>query len=116
MKKTFHSSRARQIHYLKIIGRLRHSTLTDLARAFKVSKPSVTAIVNHLFELGYVEKSQSENDLRVFTVRLTAKGERIVRVDEEAVLEFCSQTRSVLSGQELEELEFLIAKIISTIK
>lgn len=106
----------RQTDYLKIIASLRNPTLTDLARAFKITKPSVTAIINHLVEMGYVEKSQSSTDLRIFTVRLTPKGERIVRVDEEAMMEFCSQMRSVLNEHELEELEFLMAKVVATMK
>ena len=76
----------------------------------------MTAIINHLVEMGYVEKSQSSTDLRIFTVRLTPKGERIVRVDEEAMMEFCSQMRSVLNEHELEELEFLMAKVVATMK
>jgi DNA-binding MarR family transcriptional regulator len=106
----------RQIHYLKCISKLTNPTLTQLACAFKITKPSVTAIIQHLSEMGYVEKHQSSKDLRVFTVNLTPKGARMARVDEEAIMEFCSQARSVLAEKEVEELEFLLARLLVSLK
>jgi DNA-binding MarR family transcriptional regulator len=106
----------RQIYYLKCISRLNTPTLSQLARVFKITKPSVTAIIQHLCEMGYVEKHQSHTDMRVFTVKLTQKGDRMAHVDEEAIMEFSSQVRSVLNEQEFEELEFLLARLLVSIK
>jgi DNA-binding MarR family transcriptional regulator len=104
-----------QIDYLKRIHELKAPTLGQLARSFKITKPSVTAIVQHLSDMGYLDKIQSQDDLRVFTVKLTPKGERLVRVDEEALHEFCSQMRSVLNQSEVDELSFLLAKLVTTL-
>jgi DNA-binding MarR family transcriptional regulator len=102
----------RQFYYLKVIKQLGYPTLTDLARSFLVTKPSVTVIINKLCVLGFIEKHQSTTDRRVSNVRLTPKGHRMVQVETDAMVEFCSQVRSFLSENEIEELEFLLAKII----
>jgi len=106
----------RQIYYLKCISQLKTPALSELARCFKITKPSVTAIIQHLEEMGYVEKHQSPDDLRVFKVRLTARGERLARVDEEAMLELCSQITSVLTTEELDEFSFLLARLVVNLK
>jgi DNA-binding MarR family transcriptional regulator len=105
----------RQVYYLKSIRQLKTPTLSQLARYFNITKPSVTAIVQHLIEMGFIEKQQSEADLRVFTVKLTPKGKRMAGVDEEAMREFCSQMRSVLTEGEVEELSFLLAKLVTNL-
>jgi DNA-binding MarR family transcriptional regulator len=102
-----------QIDYLRQISRLNSPTLSELARLWKITKPSVTDIINHLSTLGYVEKHQSNHDLRVFTVRLTPAGCRLAQLKDEAVAQFCSQVRSTLSEKELEELEFMLAKVLT---
>jgi len=106
----------RQVYYLKCIRRLGTPTLSELAHCVQITKPSVTAIVQHLLDLGYIEKQQSHADLRVFRVKLTPRGERLARVDEEAMLEFCSQARSVLSEAEADEFSFLLARLVVSLK
>jgi DNA-binding MarR family transcriptional regulator len=106
----------RQIYYIKCINQLKEAALGDLARCFKITKPSVTAIIQRLSEMGYVEKHQSPDDLRVFIVKLTPRGERLARVDEEAMLELCSQISSVLNEKEVEEFSFLLARLVTHLK
>jgi DNA-binding MarR family transcriptional regulator len=106
----------RQIYYLKCIRQMKTPTLGQLAHCFNISKPSVTAIIQHLVEMGYVEKHQSSHDMRVFNVKLTPKGDRMAHVDEEAMLEFCSQVSSVLTESEVEEFEFLLARLVVNLK
>ncbi|MCE1252507.1 MAG: MarR family transcriptional regulator [Anaerolineae bacterium] len=105
----------RQLYYLKRIGRLNSPTLSELAHLFKITKPSVTSLINRLTSMGFLEKKQSSEDMRVFTVKLTARGERLTRVDEEALMEFGSHVRSSLNERELEEMEFLLAKLLAVL-
>lgn len=105
----------RQLFYLKQIGRLNAPSLSELAHLFKITKPSVTSLVNRLTHMGYLEKKQSSDDLRVFTVKLTPRAERLTRIDDEALMEFGSHIRSVLNEKELEEMEFLLAKLVTAL-
>ena len=51
---------ARQIVYIDKINMLGNPNLGEIAKALKLSKPSVTAIVNKLASKGYVDKFQSD--------------------------------------------------------
>jgi DNA-binding MarR family transcriptional regulator len=99
--------------YLKVIDSLGSPTLTSLAKTLQLAKPSVTMIANQLVDLGLIEKRRPGEDLRVTTLHLTLLGQRFVQVEQEAMGEFSSQVRSVLSDREADELAYLLAKIIS---
>lgn len=57
--------------------RLGEPTPTALAEALKLSKPSVSAIVNRFVKEGYVRKERSTLDRRSFHIQLTEKGQAI---------------------------------------
>ena len=69
---------ARQIVYIDTINMLGNPNLGEIAKALKLSKPSVTAIVDKLARKGYIEKFQSDEDKRSFHVHLSAKGNMLV--------------------------------------
>jgi DNA-binding MarR family transcriptional regulator len=48
--------------------------LTELARAGRITKQSMSALVNHLEKEGYVERVADRDDARAVRVRLTARG------------------------------------------
>jgi DNA-binding MarR family transcriptional regulator len=48
--------------------------LTDLARASRITKQSMGALVDHLEKAGYVERVDDPNDARAALVRLTPRG------------------------------------------
>ncbi len=52
--------------------------LTDISKTLKVTLPAVTHKVNDLVEKNYLEKVQSEKDLRVIYIRLTEDGKTYV--------------------------------------
>jgi len=68
---------ATQFHYLEIIGELENPTLTELAAAMKLTKPSVTAAIDRLVVKGLVRKVHSDIDKRSSHLHLTEIGEQI---------------------------------------
>ena len=48
--------------------------ITDLARASRITKQSMGALVDHLERKGYVERVPDPSDARASLVRLTARG------------------------------------------
>lgn len=102
----------RQIYYLDLIAKLKEPTLSDLANAFKVSKPTVTIAVNKLIENGYVFKEQAIKDKRVFHVILTEKGKKVVTLHNQAHKEFVLHLLNSLNVEEQEQLVKLFHKII----
>lgn len=69
-----------QLHYLKIIDRTGDMTFGKFAEILKVTKPSVTEIVNKLIRLDVVEKTRCDRDKRKFYIKLTEKGRNIARL------------------------------------
>jgi len=53
--------------------------LTTLARASRITKQSMSALVDHLEKHGYVERVADADDARASLVRLTARGRAFVR-------------------------------------
>jgi len=68
---------ATQFHYLEIIGELENPTLTELAAAMKLTKPSVTIAIDRLVIKGLVRKVHSDIDKRSSHLHLTEFGEQI---------------------------------------
>lgn len=46
---------------------------------FKVSKPTITALINSLVQQDYLSKTMSSTDGRSYTLSLTSKGSELVR-------------------------------------
>lgn len=100
-----------QLHYLKIIDRTVDITFGKLAEILKITKPSVTEIVNKLIHLDCVEKIRCDMDKRIFYIKLTDKGRNIAR------LQYLSEQRvvdiifSVFDDEEIDTFIKLIKKL-----
>jgi DNA-binding MarR family transcriptional regulator len=101
----------KQVVYLETISRMDSPTFSDLARELHVSKPSVTAIYTKLHEKGYINKVQSAEDKRTFTIHLTEKGSSLQKVHEHLHQKIARYFASVLSAEELAQLGDLLQKV-----
>ena len=67
------------IHIVDIICQLQQANglvrISDIGTALHVTNPSITRLVNELVGLNAVQKIQSSEDKRVFTVSLTTLGQ-----------------------------------------
>lgn len=70
--------KSRHIQVIDIIYRLQEKQeyvrISDVSAAMRITKPSVTKLINELTEYGVVEKQANEKDRRVTTVTLTVLG------------------------------------------
>jgi DNA-binding MarR family transcriptional regulator len=101
-----------QIIYLHAVHQLKHPTLTALAETFQITKPSATGLVQKLLHLGYLQKSQSGTDRRIFRLELTPKGFAVVQIKADTFRRFADQVRATLPPTEVNELERLLAKAL----
>jgi DNA-binding MarR family transcriptional regulator len=53
--------------------------LTALARSSRITKQSMSALVDHLEKRGYVERAPDPSDARASLVRLTSRGKAFAR-------------------------------------
>jgi len=66
-----------QVHYLKVIVRMRYPTVTELANELKIKKPTVTILIDKLEKKGYIKRVASKSDRRVTHIMIDEKGQII---------------------------------------
>nr|WP_245349987.1 MarR family transcriptional regulator [Cytobacillus eiseniae] len=73
-------------HYtLRYINRAGSCTSTELAEEFDVKKSAITAIINRLWEKGFIQRTRDENDRRVVYLTLTKQGKELYIKTEEKI-------------------------------
>lgn len=103
----------KQYFYLDLIARLKKPTFTDLAEALKITKPSVSNIVNKLIEKGYVYKEQCEDDQRSYHLFLSEKGLALIEAEQKIYRFFSYHIRTTLNKAELEQFDTILTKILN---
>jgi DNA-binding MarR family transcriptional regulator len=104
----------RQMFYLEIIAQLDRPTFSELADKLVVTKPSVTAIVQKLIKFGYVKKVQSQEDLRVYHIVLTLKGQQFTEMHDKTHRILAERLTQNLNKQDIHQLAVLLKKVITT--
>jgi len=102
---------ATQFHYLEIIGELENPTLTELAAAMKLTKPSVTTAIDRLVIKGLVRKVHSDIDKRSSHLHLTEIGEQINKRHDFAHDFVIDLIAKKLSQDEIKSFTILLDKI-----
>ena len=106
---------ARQIVYIDTINTLSNPNLGEIAKALKLSKPSVTAIVDKLASKGYIQKFQSDEDRRSFHVHLSTKGKNLVRMHGETHNKIADMLQNNLDSKDLKTLVRILNKVVSKV-
>ena len=92
-----------QLHYLQVIVRLHNPTITELSRELKLTKPTVTVLVDKLVSRGYVRRVPSDSDRRVTHLHIDEKGKIIEQIRKLAYKQLEKRI-----GSELNEAEIAI--------
>ncbi|NTW09450.1 MAG: winged helix-turn-helix transcriptional regulator [Anaerolineaceae bacterium] len=101
-----------QLQYLDAIASMDNATVTAIAIRLRVTKPSATAAVNRLIAQGYVRKNPSAQDGRVHILELTAEGDTLAKLKEQAAREYQAYIQKVLSPAELSAFESALQKLV----
>lgn len=105
-----------QLHILDVIHTLDHPTATQLADAFRVTRPTITAMINRLEEHGFIERVRSAADGRSYTIELTERGRSLSSVHHrihQQVAEFLS---AYLEPDEVEQLSHLLRRLLGPVE
>ena len=100
-----------QMHYLETIPKLGNPTSGDLADALSVTRPSVSAIIKKLIDNGYLTKSKSNSDGRVYFLHLTDKGIRFNELHREVHQILARRITENLNKDEIEVLADILGKL-----
>lgn len=101
-----------QLAYVDAIHALGRPTVTDLARRLGVTKASATTGLNRLAALGYVMKTQSEADRRVWHAQLTPAGDRLMAAKHKALREYGAFVEAALTPTEARQLQKILTKLV----
>jgi MarR family 2-MHQ and catechol resistance regulon transcriptional repressor len=104
----------RQLYYLDEIYHLGQPTLTELAEKIKVSKPSVTIIIDKLVRKGYLRRIHSSHDRRSYHIHLTETGMRLALLHDNIHYRFADIVKSILSQEDISALNNILEKVISS--
>ena len=101
----------KQINYLKIIDSCDNITFSMLAEKTKITKPSVSDLINKLKDFGCVYKEPCTEDKRVSYIRLTEKGTNIAQHEETTTKNLMKRMVESLNEKEIENLIQIINKV-----
>lgn len=80
-------------------------TLGELAAAERVQPPTMTKIVAHLEEMGYLTRTPDPNDRRVARAEITAAGRRYLEKNRRQRSAFLAKRLRTLSADDVAALE-----------
>jgi DNA-binding MarR family transcriptional regulator len=101
-----------QLQYLDAIAELEQATVTSISERLHVTKPSATAAVSRLIELGYVRKLPSSRDGRVHILELNEAGGQLALLKEQATRDYRTFIESVLSPGEQAAFQAALQKLV----
>ncbi len=101
-----------QMHYLEMISELENPNLTELAVAMKLTKPTITVLVDKLIEKELIYKVQSDADRRSTHLHLTERGKLINQMHEYAHRRIVEQIEKKIDAGEMAQLMALLEKIV----
>jgi DNA-binding MarR family transcriptional regulator len=105
-----------QFQYIDAIYELGEPTFTEIADKLNITKASVTTGINKLINMGYVTKTQSSVDRRVFHVGLTEAGKQLIKAKYQALKEYGEFIGASLSEDEARQFEETLTKIVKIFK
>lgn len=103
-----------QVHYLNTLSKLGNPTLTELANSLRLSKPSVTVLVDKLIQKGYVYKVKSDEDRRSQHLHLAEKGLAFYEAYQQVYDRLSDAIKAKLTPTEVVIFKEILAKIIRT--
>jgi DNA-binding MarR family transcriptional regulator len=101
----------KQIAYLKVISEQGDVTFSRLAEITKNSKPTITEMVNKFVRMECVYREPSRDDGRILYIRLTDKGKKIAKAEEDALRRVIERMIDSLDEHELDLLIGILEKV-----
>jgi DNA-binding MarR family transcriptional regulator len=89
---------------LSTVERLGPVTLSELAQLERVQPPSITKVVAHLEEEGFVKRSGDLKDRRIARIALTTKGKRFIEQNRSRKNAYLARAMSTLEPDEMKVL------------
>ena len=100
-----------QFIVLEILSHHGESKMTDLANLLDVTTAAMTGIVDRLVRDGYAARGHDEDDRRIVKIKLTQKGEKIVKSMVENRKRIMIKMFSGISQEEREQYLSILTRV-----
>lgn len=99
---TYHGLSYNSLLYINIISLMENCTVSKLAESLHVTKSAVTLKLKELEKAHAIQKVQSEDDKRVFYVRLTPEMEKTIGIYDEVFMKIEKKLHETYTKEQLE--------------
>lgn len=103
-------------YYLTTIYNMDNPNLGEVAEKLKLTKPAISALVKRLIKNDLIQKVQSNEDGRIYYLKITKKGIRIIEGDNEVYSKFTKLIGEIISEEQIEELDCLLGEVVRILK
>lgn len=87
--------------------------ISEISSILKVTSPTVTQLINTLEANGFVERSTDQSDRRAVRIKLTEKGEAVLRKASESFTSSFNGLVEYLGDEKSNELAELMTKVLT---
>jgi DNA-binding MarR family transcriptional regulator len=105
-----------QLSVLKLLHEIGDLSLGSLSKEIRAHNSTVTGIVDRMEAAGLVERARSEEDRRVWIIRLTTAGRKVAERAQVSPWDTLRDAIEALSPSELEKLMVLLKKVAERVQ
>ncbi|MBI5116278.1 MarR family transcriptional regulator [Candidatus Poribacteria bacterium] len=105
-----------ELHTIALIGRLASPRMSELAQRGRVTRGTITFMIDKLEKKGYVKKTRNEKDRRVVRVSLTPLGTKANKLHEEFHRRIIDSIMGLLTESERQQAAVLVEKIVMALE
>jgi DNA-binding MarR family transcriptional regulator len=102
-----------QLSVLKLLHEIGDLSLGTLSRQIRAHNSTVTGIVDRMEAAGLVERARSEEDRRVWIIRLTTQGKKVADRAKVSPWEILKGALASLSAADQERLTNILSKLVT---
>lgn len=103
-------------YYLTTIYNMDNPNLGEVAEKLKLTKPAISALVKRMIKNELIEKIQSNEDGRIYYLKVTEKGRKIIEGDNALYIKFANLIGGITSEEQLKELDSLLGEVVKLLK
>ena len=105
-----------QLSVLKLLQEIGDLSLGTLSKQIRAHNSTVTGIVDRMETAGLVERARSEQDRRVWIIRLTAAGRKIAERARVSPWDLLRHALAELSAGDQEKLTSVLRKVAANVQ
>jgi DNA-binding MarR family transcriptional regulator len=98
--------------YVLLAGRDGSITVTEVAALLGMTKQAASKLVEGMVREGYLRRSEDPDDARSKQLKLSAKGQRLLRVVESIYAEIEGEWAAIIGAQALERIRSDLTRVL----